>query len=982
MKKMRVILSLILSFLMIFSSVGIMAEETAEAPASAPSVFSDITNGTKLAEAVEKLVVNGIITGYEDGTFRPDGSITRAEASAVIARFEKIATNLPVDAITGFKDLDEDSSSAWARPYVKACVDAGIINGFEDGTFRAKETVTYEQMIKMILCSIDYEGVADSEKLKLEALGNATTWSSGYITTANKFGITQGAVMADVTKPASRGIVARLVSNAFDAPVIVPVTDNEGNVSYEIGEGTIGEEGRDKVTEIDGYVTGNYYTSLTTQTPSVAEKEILITVDGTEKKYVMSEALTKTADIEGLLGKKVKAYYSEMDREITRITEANTNKSIIIKEEDKRSISDNEIKYYDESGRTKAENIAGYKFIYNGKYMPSMVGSDLESGAYEFTNGEIELLSNGNVKVVKVTNYFVGVVKNYVRNDYKVNLRYGATYNGNSYYQFESGTYERPQIYVDGKLTELDSLTLSNYNVINVLKSPAGTGNIINRVYVTKKAYSGRGEVTSRTNTGRNIEIDGKELYLTKFYDNFAGTTEDKKAPFEVGQTYSNIYLDYTGQIAAVNYSASAGGHKYGYLLYAGENVEKTGYAIRIINESGKDTVINVKSTVKVDGQRVSGENLASTLLSKVPAEDNNAYINDGATNITYHQPIRYTLSGEDVDSIDTMVSTGAEDDVFTRAIKYSDGASTVKSAGSTLEQAGTTFRIKSSTKIIFVPDNRATNSEYASLSASKAFPSSETVKVEAFDLDENSYAGFVLLYGSDPNLRFTNSSPYMIVTGKYTDTKLDQIHLLGYVNGSTGEPRDVKVSVDGYKSSVAEASANNVDKGDVIRYITNSSGEIISVMIWYDASNPVQEVDFANYSFDEDHNSVRRFQKSSNKSGAYFFMYGTPLLYHEDIKEETGNVVSIVLEMSYVVPEDTSPDDSWKNASGVEIKCLSNNKLVPVYELTSEGVEWIETDSLEINEASESDPSRLIVIYGGTTDSTRIAKAIYILNR
>ena len=163
MKKIRVILSLILSFLMIFTSVGIMAEETADAPVTAVSTFSDISTGTKLSEAVEKLVAYGIITGYEDGTFRPDGSITRAEASAIIARFEGIATNLPVDAITGFKDLDEDTSSAWARPYVKACVNAGIINGFDDGTFRAKETVTYEQIIKMVLCAIDYAGVAESE---------------------------------------------------------------------------------------------------------------------------------------------------------------------------------------------------------------------------------------------------------------------------------------------------------------------------------------------------------------------------------------------------------------------------------------------------------------------------------------------------------------------------------------------------------------------------------------------------------------------------------------------------------------------------------------------------------------------------------------------------------------------------------------------------------------------------------------------------
>ncbi len=979
MKKMRVILSLILSFLMIFSSVGIMAEETAEAPASAASTFSDISGGTKLSEAVEKLVAYGIITGYEDGTFRPDGSITRAEASAVIARFEGIATNLPVDAVTGFKDLDEDSSSAWARPYVKACVDAGIINGFDDGTFRAKETVTYEQIIKMVLCAIDYAGVAESEKLKLEALGNATTWSSGFIMAANKFGITQGAVMADVTKPASRGTVAFLVSNAYKAPIMVPVKDKEGNVNYEIGSGTIEEEGRDKLVEIDGYVSGNYYTSLASQAPGIGKNELLITVNGVERTYKMSDMLSGNVDVADLLGKQIKAFYSEMDREITRITESNLNQSLIVKEQDTKNITDTEFKYTNANGNAKTESLTGYTFIYNGKYMPSMVGSDLESGTYEFVSGEIEFLTNNYVKLAKITNYFVGVVKSYSRTDNKVNLRFGKTYDGNSYYQFESSTYARPEIYVDGKLTDLDSLTLSSYNVLNILKSPTGTsGNIINKVYVTKKAYSGRGEVTSRSNTSRKVGLDGEDIYLTVDYDNYSGGSEEQKAPFEIGQTYNNIYLDYTGQIAAVNYSAtSMGSYNYGYLLFAGENRERTGYAIRIINESGTDTVLNVKSTLKVDGQRVACENLASTLLTKIASADTTAFTNDGATNILHHQPIRYSVSGDnEVTSIDTMVSAGGEGDSFTRAIKYSDGSSTVKSAGSTLEQSGTSFRVDSNTKILFVPDNRVAYNDYASLSRSKAFPASETVKVEAFDLNENSVAAYVLVYGTDPNLRFTNSSPYMIVTGKYVYN--GQIHLLGYVNGSTGEPKDVKVSVDGYKSSVAESSANNADEGDVIRYITNSSGEIISVMIWYDASSPVQEVDFANYSFDEDHNSVRRLQKSSDKSGAYFFMYGTPVSYIEDINATSGNVVDIVLEMSYVVPTDTTSGDTWKTTPDLEIKCLRSNKLVPVYELTSEGVQWVETDSLEIDDASEASPNRLIVIYDGTV--TRTAKAIYII--
>lgn len=977
MKKTKKILSLVLALMMIFSSVGILAEDATTTALS----FTDVVDGTKTADAISKLVAYGIMNGYPDGSFKPDGSITRAEVAAVIVRFEKLADNLPADAVTGFSDLDNDDSSAWARPYVKAAVDAGIINGFEDGTYRASEPVTYEQLIKMIICAINYDIIATSEKSKLESMGQATTWSSGYIAAANRYGITLNALTADVTKPASRGTVAMVTSNALAAPVLNIVTDNEGNVSYEMGDTTVGEEGRDKIVEVDGYVSGNYYTSLTTQAPQIGKNELLVTVDGTERAFKMSEATASIADVADLLGKQVKLYYSEIDREIIRIIPDSTNISIVIKEEDKKNITDTEINYADISGRTKSENISGYKFIYNGKYMDTMVGSDLENaGQYQFTNGKIELLKNNHVGIVKVTNYFVGVVKNYVRNDYKLTFRYGATYEGNSEYRFESSTYARPEIYVDGAKTELDSLTLSNYNVVNILKSPAGSlGNIINKVYVTKRAYSGRGEVTSKSNTVRKVGIDGKDIYLTKFYDNFTTTSDDQKAPFEVGHTYRKIYLDHTGQIAAVNYSPTAtGSDKYGYLLFAGENRDRTGYAIRFIDANGNDSVLNVKSSVKVDGQKVTDSNLASTLLSKIAPEDISAFTGNGATNITYHQPIRYTESGGAVDTIDTIVSVGGgEGDSFSRSIKYSDGDSTVKSAGSILEQAGTTFRVGSNTKVIYVPDNRASYTEYTSLTNSKAFPASETIRVEAFDLNDDSVASYVVVYGTDPSLKFDNSSPYMIVTGKnyYGGSEL---YLVGYVNGSTGDPKEVKVSVDGYKSSVAESSAENVGKGDVIRYLTDASGEIISVMIWYDADNPVQEVDFADYAFDADHNNVRRYQISSNKSGAYSFSYGTPTSYVEDINNDTGKVMDIVLQLSFTIPEDTTSGDSWKTTANKTFKCIDSGKLVPVYEITSDGVVWVETESLEVNVASASEPSRVIVLHDGST--TPQAKAIYII--
>ncbi len=180
--------------------------------AFADAKFSDVEAGSIVETAVLKLVDKGIISGYPDGTFKPDGSITRAEFAAVITRFKGIADSVAADAVTGFADLDADAGSAWAKPYVKAAVDAGIINGFNDGTFRAGESVTYEQAIKMLICALDFQALADEELAKIE---NAT-WSAGYIAVANQKGITKDAEAADVTAAATRGVVAILAGNALE----------------------------------------------------------------------------------------------------------------------------------------------------------------------------------------------------------------------------------------------------------------------------------------------------------------------------------------------------------------------------------------------------------------------------------------------------------------------------------------------------------------------------------------------------------------------------------------------------------------------------------------------------------------------------------------------------------------------------------------------------------------------------------------------
>ena len=92
-------------------------------------IFEDVPTDSWYAPCVTAAYAAGIVQG--DGTyFRPDSSITREEMAVMAARCLDMTASAQVDF------SDSDSVSNWARDAVNALAAAGVINGFEDGTFR------------------------------------------------------------------------------------------------------------------------------------------------------------------------------------------------------------------------------------------------------------------------------------------------------------------------------------------------------------------------------------------------------------------------------------------------------------------------------------------------------------------------------------------------------------------------------------------------------------------------------------------------------------------------------------------------------------------------------------------------------------------------------------------------------------------------------------------------------------------------------
>ena len=106
--------------------------------------YSDVADGSWYNNAVSTLSNMGILGGYEDGTFRPNASITRAEfAKIAVSFFDHEA----IEAVNGFVDV---SDSAWYADYVAVAAEIGLIEGYGGSVFRPEAAITRAEACAII----------------------------------------------------------------------------------------------------------------------------------------------------------------------------------------------------------------------------------------------------------------------------------------------------------------------------------------------------------------------------------------------------------------------------------------------------------------------------------------------------------------------------------------------------------------------------------------------------------------------------------------------------------------------------------------------------------------------------------------------------------------------------------------------------------------------------------------------------------------
>lgn len=141
--------------------------------------FADVAEGDWYAHCVAYAQKTGLVKGYEDNTFRPDANITRAEAAAMVAS----AMGLEGKAtVSSFTDV-----SGWAVPHVEALAERKILSGDGNGKFRPDDNITRAEAATVVAHSIGFD--ADNEEVQ-EAVKTAEnpfsdvtadSWAYAYI---------------------------------------------------------------------------------------------------------------------------------------------------------------------------------------------------------------------------------------------------------------------------------------------------------------------------------------------------------------------------------------------------------------------------------------------------------------------------------------------------------------------------------------------------------------------------------------------------------------------------------------------------------------------------------------------------------------------------------------------------------------------------------------------------------------------------------
>lgn len=971
---MKKYLSLLIAIVIMTSNLilPIGANAADAASTSEPKIsFTDVNDDYVYKKAITTLSTLNILNGYEDGTFAPFKSITRAEFTKIIVfmlGYGELST-----PITQFDDVP---ATHWANAHIKVAYDLGIINGFDEKTFAPDSPVTYEQALKMLVCTLGYQGDA-------EIMGG---YPVGYQTKASSLGLTDGISGLSYTANAPRGVVAQIMYNALE----IEIYEREGN-SWVASDKNILNDYLN-VYALKGIVVGIEDSTTADCDTKLYPGQMAIDDDKTGEEHIIdyTEYTNSLAYISSYLGQTVQVYYrmDNVDKWLVKIdNETYKNKEMTIYSYQIDDYTNHTIKHIPDG----AERIASTKLDkdkltvrYNGRAVSENVilsGTEYEPtdalqewlnpDSSNFIYGTVKLIdsgSTGKYNIVDIYDYDTIVALKAPTNiDYRITDK---TATG-TYLTLDPDDYDyRYVITKNGNQIETTSITAND--VISYAKSLDGS---YYTVQSTAKSVTGKITAVNISGDEKTISIDNVEYRVSDRFITYIETKELKTLTSGVEIT---AYMDMFGTLEWGTIKVSTEFYPYAYVIDALSEGED--YYLKLFAPSNtSSTTFSSSTTYKVktfkivtsgskfNGKKTDGETIISLL--EASAENANPDVNIANADIKltdYNQLIRvkFTSAGEieDIVTVDSTIAEGTMNTDATAVVKYKGMNADTKyyvTSTSVKESAdGTTlYSLKSTTPMFVIPKDRTDTDGYSLKSAltGNTMYNGGSWYLEAYDVNDSRYPSCLLVYNSSfkKGTSITDSTVYRLVADSIRE-ELDEtegdIFKMLYTFNSTTSVTSTKISPD-HENLFSDIEIGDVilngadgdkhadtlikvqDFGEISRIlggdlvtVTDAEGnESTQLYNWDETQEQTKENSWQKYIFDF------RYPKSgiTQPTDDYYKTGGNTTNIYS--RASMFNIIQVLTEekMLYVTKSGFTEDGVLADSSYEEIKISSSTKIL-----------------------------------------------------
>ena len=572
------------------------ATEATEAPAEpteAPvvtavtSTGSSYDNDAYYQKALALCSSLGIISGYEDGSIKPDSNVTRAEMNSIVLRM------LAVNSYSAYQNVFTDvASSHWAADQIQTGYDASVISGMGDGTFQPDSEVLYAQVIVMLVNAMGYSTDA----------AYYGGYPDGYIKVAgdNSLNLLKNAPGAsDVA--CDRGTVIKMVYNALlgDYKQIIAYKDGQPEYGVKTEHPSLAYAKFD-VIDTTGILYGTSKTSIGND--DLQDGEIEILPKDEDKSQIFNTTLK---DLEDYIGQEITYYYRENAgrvAEVVAVAETTKSETYVIDDmDDIDSITgfDDGAGSIKITGQGKAKDCAGATIVYNGKVISNADLKTLDEEGISLDDllkpelGTIKLVKsnkNDNYNVVFVDAYETVIVSSTGTDRLTGKVSAGTEDNIGATAAYSLNLDDT----IDRTVTvkkEGEEIKLKNLKKNDVASIRASLDNSVVDIIVTGEKITGQASSISKKLDDTHATVNGTRYEVANI------AVGDLKTGSQ-----SVFYLDAFGRIAYIE-SDSSGllqtGEKYGWIMNAYYAENGSDYVVQMMTTDGK--VAELQTGSKLD---------------------------------------------------------------------------------------------------------------------------------------------------------------------------------------------------------------------------------------------------------------------------------------------------------------------------------------------------------------------------------------------